>query len=113
MELHERVEEGLKIIDLHGSFIGGMDSTKFREAIEKCLAEGHLRLLIDIGGVDYMNSTGLGSLLTGYLNVTRAGGKIVLVGGTPRVLDLLRLTKTDSTVPVAPNLAEARALVLQ
>lgn len=63
--------------------------------------------ILDLSGVPYMDSLGLGMVVTHYVSSTNKGIKTVAAGLTPRVLELFRMTKVDSIIPIAPTVAEA------
>jgi anti-anti-sigma factor len=70
---------------------------------------GHLPQLniLDLSAVPYMDSMGLGMIVTHYVRCTNKGIKTVAAAVTPRVLELFQLTKVDTIIPLAPTVAEA------
>jgi len=66
-------------------------------------------VIIDLSGVPYMDSAGLGVLLGHWSHTQRAGYKYALVGVTPRVLTIFQITHTDSVLPFFATQAEAEA----
>jgi len=69
---------------------------EFQDAVRKQQAKG---LILDLGGVPYMDSAGLGAILGAYVSCQRNGRKFALAGVTRRVLTLLEVTKVDTLVP--------------
>ena len=63
--------------------------------------------ILDLSGVPYMDSLGLGMIVTHYVSSTNKGVKTIAAGLTPRVLELFQLTKVDGIIPIAPSVAEA------
>jgi anti-anti-sigma factor len=63
--------------------------------------------ILDLSGVPYMDSMGLGMIVTHYVRSTNKGVKTIAAALTPRVLELFQLTKVDGTIPIAPTVAEA------
>jgi anti-anti-sigma factor len=63
--------------------------------------------ILDLSGVPYMDSLGLGMIVTHYVSSTNKGVKTVAAGLTPRVLELFQMTKVDSIIPIAPTITEA------
>jgi ABC-type transporter Mla MlaB component len=62
--------------------------------------------IIDLTGVPYMDSSGLGVIVTHYVHCQGKGIKLLLAGLSPRVLELFKMTRLDTTLPVAPTLEE-------
>src|SRR5258706_14511046 len=88
----ETTPEGFRVIRLKG-WITAKNPPALQGAIEQ--ARG-LNTILDLGGVPYMDSSGLGALLQGFVGCQKYGGQFVLAGLVPRVLDLLQLTKVES-----------------
>jgi anti-sigma B factor antagonist len=83
----------------------------FKQEVAGMLEGRPNRLLIDIAKVDFVDSTGLGTLV-GLLKKMGTGGRIALVGVTPAVKRLLEITRLDSLFVVCADLAEARNALL-
>ncbi len=67
------------------------------------------RLILDLSGVEFIDSAGLGALMILYGNMKLRGGQLRLVAPGPKVLEVLRLTRTDSILPIDPNLEASLA----
>ena len=63
--------------------------------------------ILDLTDVPYMDSTGLGRVISHYVHCHGKGVRMVVAGASPRVLELFKLTKVDSTIPMAPTVEEA------
>ena len=63
--------------------------------------------ILDLSEVPYMDSLGLGMIVTHYVSSTNKGVKTIAAGLTPRVLELIQLTKVDSIIPIVASVAEA------
>jgi anti-anti-sigma factor len=77
------------------SVVGDLDlssSTRFRERLIGLVAEGKHNLVVDLAGVGFMDSSGLGTLVSGLKRARQAGGDVVLRAPTPAVLRLIELT---------------------
>ena len=97
------------IIDLGGRIVLNDGSAAMREAIAKQRGEGASKILLNLAGVSFMDSSGLGELASAYAGVNKAGGQLKLANLPPRIIDLLRITKLDSVLPAFPD--EAAALL--
>lgn len=93
MEIKERVVEGVSILDLSGRIVLGEGDIQIKERIRDLLADGQRKILLNLADVSYIDSAGLGALISCYTTVKREGGKLKLVNLTRRVQDLLAITK--------------------
>lgn len=82
---------------------------KLRERLTAAIDEGATRIIVDLEGVGFMDSTGLGSLVGGLKRVKERGGSMVLVCTNRAVLRILSITGLDRVFPVADSLDEALA----
>jgi anti-anti-sigma factor len=62
--------------------------------------------ILDLTDVPYMDSTGLGRIVSHYVHCQGKGVRMIIAGASPRVVELFRLTKVDSTIPMAPTVEE-------
>lgn len=81
------------IISLKGNVMGGPDTQKFSELLHKLIDEGKKNVVVDLSDVKFMNSSGLGMLISGYTTIKNGGGKFVLAGATEKIKSLLVITK--------------------
>lgn len=93
MEIKERVVEGVSVLDLSGRIVLGEGDLQIKERIRDLLADGQRKILLNLGDVSYIDSAGLGSLISSYTTVKRESGKLKLVNLTKRIQDLLAITK--------------------
>jgi anti-sigma B factor antagonist len=66
--------------------------------------------ILDLSGVPYMDSAGMGAIINYYVAAQRRGEKVIAAGTNYRVLELFKLTKVDSLIPLAENVEQAEAL---
>lgn len=81
------------VITLKGNVMGGPDTQEFQDLLHKLLEENKKNIIVDLGGVKFMNSTGLGMLISGYTSVKNGGGSLVLANATEKINSLLVITK--------------------
>ncbi len=84
--------DGIATVDLTGRIVFGEESSLLRESIKKLLLS-HKNIVLNLAGVSYIDSGGLGTLVALYSSARTAGGSIKLVNLTPRVDDVLQITK--------------------
>lgn len=81
------------VIDASGRITLGEGSTTFREKIKELGAAGAKKVLINMGEISYIDSSGIGELVSGFTTITNAGGSLKLLNLGKRVQDLLQITK--------------------
>ena len=97
MERRER--EGIILLVLSGRLVAGEEAATLRDAI-KHLAVGPVNVILNMEGVDYIDSTGLGGLVICYTSIRKAGGAVKLLNLSRRNIELLVLTKLETVFEV-------------
>jgi anti-sigma B factor antagonist len=105
----ERVDPITAVFRLTGRMTLGMRLREMESKISDIADHGIEKLILDLSGVEFVDSAGLGALMIIYGNMKVRGGQMRLVAPAARVLDLLKLTHTDSILPIDPNLEAALA----
>jgi anti-sigma B factor antagonist len=93
MDIAERAANGVTVLDITGKIVLGEGDVAIKERIKDLLADGQRKILLNLGSVSYIDSAGLGTLISSYATVKREGGTMKLVNLTKRVQDLLAITK--------------------
>ena len=93
MQIEERVVGGVTILDLSGKMTLGEGDELLREKIASLVNAGQKNLLLNLDGVPYIDSAGLGEVVRTYTTVSRQGGQLKLLNVTKRITDLLAITK--------------------
>ena len=93
MNISERVVEGVSILDLSGKIVLGEGDIQIKDRIRDLLADGQRRILLNLADVSYIDSAGLGAIISCYTTAKREGGQLKLVHLTKKVQDLLAITK--------------------
>lgn len=81
------------VLELKGNVMGGDDTKEFNETLHKLIDQGKTRMVIDLGGVKFMNSSGLGMLIGGLTTMKKAEGHLKLANVTEKIESLLIITK--------------------
>jgi len=81
------------VIDLSGRVTLGEGCALVRSTVQEQLQQGHVKILLNLGEVTYMDSAGLGELVGSYASVTNKGGKIKLLNAQGKVAEVLNVTK--------------------
>jgi anti-sigma B factor antagonist len=93
MQISERQSGSVTILDLSGKITLGEDGTLLKDKLQSLLHQGKKSILVNLGQVQYVDSAGLGALVSAYTTVTREGGSLKLVNVTKKLQDLLSITK--------------------
>ncbi|MBN1827060.1 MAG: STAS domain-containing protein [Candidatus Eisenbacteria bacterium] len=107
MKVQRRERDGVVVLDLSGKILGGNDSEDLKNEIDRAIDEGIPSLLINLGGVAWMNSSGLGILLSGFLRLKEKGGATKFLRVQPRVKEILVTTKLIQVLEVFDDEEEA------
>jgi len=96
LEIQQREKEDVVILDLDGRLVVGPPAGTVREAIGKVQAAGKNRVVLNLKNVDYIDSTGLGTLVLCFTSIQKQGGMLKLANLNKRNLELLVLTKLST-----------------
>ena len=107
LDLKERQAGDVTILDLSGEVRIGDSSVHLRESVRNLADQGKIKLLLNLAGVKYIDSTGIGELIANYTTVKRQGGQLKLLNLTQKLQDLLTITKLLTVFDVYENEAEA------
>ena len=107
MEIAERTLNDVTILDLKGKMTLGEGDELLKDKINSLLSQGRKRLLLNLEGVPYIDSAGLGEVVRTYTTVSRQGGSLKLLNLTKRIEDLLSITKLLTVFDTFDSEAEA------
>lgn len=93
LNISERQAGDVTILDLSGKITIGEGSVALRSAIRRLLGEGKNKILLNLGGVGYVDSSGIGELVSSFTAVNKEGGQLKLLNLTQKIQDLLAITK--------------------
>ncbi len=97
----------VSVVDVAGRITLGEGASSLRETIRRMVTQGNKKILLNLGEVSYIDSSGIGELVSAFTTVTNHGGKLKLLGLTKRVKDLLQITKLYTVFEVFDDEAEA------
>lgn len=104
-----RETAGVTVLDLDGRVTLGEGSVMLRDVIREKLGGGHRKILINLAGTSYIDSSGLGELVSGYRAVKSEGGELKLLHLNKKVTDLLQITKLYTIFDIHTDEAQALA----
>jgi anti-sigma B factor antagonist len=93
MKLSAREDKEVVILEPKGKIMGGPESTVLHDKLHELINQGKKKVVIDLSKVDWMNSTGLGILISGLTTMRNNGGELKLSNVTEKIQSLLTITK--------------------
>jgi anti-sigma B factor antagonist len=93
MKLTHREIDGVVVLEPKGKIMGGPDATMLHDMLHDFIAQNKRKVVIDLSKVEWMNSTGLGILISGLTTLRNNGGELKLAGITEKIESLLTITK--------------------
>lgn len=107
VKLTPRKVGDVTVIDAVGRITLGEASSTFRDTIRELVSKGEKKLLLNLAEVSYIDSSGIGELVSAYTTVTNQGGQLKLLNLTKRIQDLLQITKLYTVFEVFDDEAKA------
>lgn len=107
VKLNTRQVGNVSVVDVAGRITLGEGSAALREALRDMVAKNQTKILLNLADVTYIDSSGIGELVSGYTTVTNTGGQLKLLNLNKRVKDLLQITKLYTVFEVKEDEAEA------
>ncbi len=108
LEIKEsRMEPDITVVQLSGRLAQGREGQGIEGLMAGYVAGGRRRVLLDLTGVDYIDSAGIGVLAMAAGQLKQAGGRLALVAGEGRVKALLQLTGMDELMPLSDTVEQA------
>lgn len=107
LSIEEQGRDGVTLLRMKGRLIVGQPVGLFRETIQRLIESQEMRVVLDLGQVDYIDSTGLGQVVIGFTSVQRAGGALKLLNLNRRNIELLVLTKLSTVFEIYDDEQEA------
>lgn len=96
IKINRRERDGVVILQLSGRLMGGPDAEQFQKLIHDLVEAGQLRVVVDLGPVSWINSSGLGTLIAAFTTLKERGGSLKLLGVSRRIEQILQVTKLNT-----------------
>ena len=93
LNIKERQAGDVTILDMTGKVTIGEGSVALRSAVRRLMEEGKKKILLNLSGVSYVDSSGIGELVSSFTTINREGGQLKLLNLTQKIQDLLAITK--------------------
>jgi anti-sigma B factor antagonist len=107
MKVNNRQVDGVTVVDMSGRITLGEGSVVLRDSIRDLVGKGQKKILLNLGDVTYIDSSGIGELVSAFTAVRREGGELKLLNLTKKVHDLLQITKLYTVFDIKDDEAAA------
>jgi anti-sigma B factor antagonist len=107
MKASTRQVGGVTIVDISGRIVLGEESAALRDLVRDLLFKEHKRIVFNLGDVNYIDSSGLGYLVSTFASVRKQGGELKLLNLTNKVHDVLQITKLYTVFDIKDDEAVA------
>jgi len=107
LEINRREKEGISILDLGGRLVVGGAASLLRERLNEEVAQGNTKIVLNLKDVDYIDSTGLGTMVICFTTLQKAAGSLKLLNLNRRNIELLLLTKLSTVFQIFGDEQEA------
>jgi len=107
MKASNRQVDGITVVDMSGRITLGEGSVILRDSIRDLIGKGQKKILLNLGDVTYIDSSGIGELVSAFTAVRREGGELKLLNLTKKVHDLLQITKLYTVFDIKDDEAAA------
>jgi anti-sigma B factor antagonist len=93
LKIRERKRDGVAILEMSGKLMGGPDAETFDETLKTLIHEDCRNVIVDMERVSWVNSTGLGILISGYTTLKKSGGELKLLRVSDRIENIFVVSK--------------------
>ncbi|MFZ5979579.1 MAG: STAS domain-containing protein [Candidatus Zixiibacteriota bacterium] len=107
MKLSDRIQDDIVILEPKGKIMGGPDASLLHDKLHEYIEQKKTKVVVDLSKVDWMNSTGLGILISGLTTVRNNNGELKLANLTKKVQSLLTITKLVTVFEAYDSVDEA------
>src|SRR6202165_6247964 len=107
MKISSRQVDGVTIVDCSGRITLGEGSVMLRDSVRELLAKGQKKIVLNLADVNYIDSSGIGELVSAFTTAKNQGGELKLLNLTKKVHDLLQITKLYTVFDVKNDKAAA------
>lgn len=109
MKLSNKEADGITVITLEGSVLGGPDATALNDELHRLVEKKKRNIVLDLSGVHTMNSSGLSMLIAALQTVKNAGGGLKIAAPSKKIESLLVITKLSTVFELHPTVKQAVA----
>jgi anti-sigma B factor antagonist len=103
----KHIEPDVALLEMKGRIVTGSDSMRVEWTVAELLKENQKKVILDLSGVDVVDSTGVGILVMCYAKMKKAGGSLRIAGVSGMVEETLKITSVDRLIDLYPTVGEA------
>lgn len=107
MDIQQRDLDGIVVLELSGKIIGGPDASKVNDNLHQLAERGKKKVIADLSQVNWMNSSGLGILISALSTIRNAGGELRVAAASEKIKHLLTITKLTNVIKLYDTVNEA------
>jgi len=107
MKLTDRIQDNIVVLEPKGKIMGGPDASLLHDKLYELIESNRKKIVIDLAKVEWMNSTGLGILISSYTTLRNNNGELKLANVTDKIQSLLTITKLVSVFDAHDSVEEA------
>ena len=107
LRMNKRQVDSVTVIDMSGKIILGEETAQLRETVKKILSKGNDRILLNLSDVSYIDSSGLGQLVSCFATTSGKGGQMKLLNLTNKVKEVLQITKLSTVFDIFEDESKA------
>jgi anti-sigma B factor antagonist len=107
MEMKEQIKDDILIVKLEGELLGGSEGKLFQDRLYQAIRDGQVNMIVDMEGIKWMNSSGLGIIMAGLSTLRGSGGDLRLAGMSERVRRPIEVTRLDSVIMMYKSVEDA------
>ncbi len=104
-----KLENGVFVVKISGRLTFGREVDRLETTIHNLVKEGRSNVILDLSALDYVDSSGIGSLVSCLTHVKKAGGELRTAAANPRIQRLFVMTGIDKILSLYPSVSEATA----
>ena len=105
----KQLESGVAVVTISGRLAMGGETERLDATVKSLLRKDQKKFVLDITTLEYVDSSGIGMLVSCLTNVRKAGGELKLAGANPRIRRIFAMTGVDTIMPMFDTLAAATA----
>jgi anti-sigma B factor antagonist len=107
MDIQQREHDGIQILELSGKIMGGPDASTINDKLHTLVEAGQTKIVADLSQVNWMNSSGLGILISALTTMRNAGGELKVAAATEKIKNLLTITKLSKVIKLYDTVNDA------
>jgi anti-sigma B factor antagonist len=107
MKIESKIENNIGIIHIKGKLIGTPETDDLHDSVDKFINQGIKKVIVNLKGLEWMGSVGLGALMRDLVTVCHAGGELLVASPSEKVQNLFKITKLSGVVKTYPDLQAA------